>query len=157
MEETLIEKLELKHILPYANFNLKGKVKDYVSGTFEDSPEIWEDQQIESIDINDKIICFADAGDVYLDFPNEVKFIPYLRSLSQLTEEIEHNGEMVNVLGDELKLFQESVVGNKIVDFRTGVEIPIEHLEYKRVEILLKYHFDVFGLIEKGLAIEKTV
>ena len=80
---------------------------------------------------------------------------PLLHPLSMLTKPIEHNGERI-----------------KVADFMTtvnygfaGMQPPNEEilmnriktntLLYKDAEVLFKYHFDVFGLIDQGLALPK--
>ncbi len=149
--------LELKHLNPYpTGLILQQDMEQW-------HPSHFKEGETRVKDVVYKGFIESEYPSVFYDFIDKKgggndyinAFKPYLRPLSQLTQEIEHGGKIVNVLGDKLGLFQESVVGNKIVDFRNGIEIPFEHLEYRRVEILLKYHFDVFGLIEKGLAIEK--
>lgn len=70
-----------------------------------------------------------------------------LRPLSDLTKEIEHNGEKVNVyeiLGSVYQFYIDAILKG---------EIPINYLPYECIEILLKYHFDIHNLIEKGEAI----
>lgn len=124
--------LELKHLAPYLPYKLQW--------------QLW-------ISENDNGIREMEAKDIGGICAYE-NWKPFLRPLSQLTEEIEHNGDRVDVL-KELGLFKENVSNGKIVDFRTGKQIKIGHLEYARVEILVKYHFDVFALIEQGLALPK--
>ena len=63
-----------------------------------------------------------------------------LRPLSDLTKEIEHNGESfvpIDYLED-------------MIDFSCGYE----RIEYWKVQQLIEWHFDVFGLISAGLAID---
>lgn len=71
---------------------------------------------------------------------------PILRPLSDLTKEIEHDGNLYLGLDEfsdrEWSLYNES-----------GKEI-IQVLQYDCIIELIKIHFDVFGLIEKGLAID---
>lgn len=118
-----------------------------------------------------------------LEFQNK----PILRPLSDLTKEIEHNGEIfipIELIG---KLFIEKggfyegffgwdlpTGGDDYQDYyltieqkeenlwmntwcgrpdENGYEIESHVLEYTAFFQLIKWHFDVFGLIEKGLAI----
>lgn len=70
-----------------------------------------------------------------------------LRPLSDLTKEIEHNGEKVNVykiLGSTYEPY---------IDLILKCSLSINYLPYECIEILLKYHFDIHNLIEKGEAI----
>ncbi|WP_392471420.1 hypothetical protein ACF3OC_08515 [Sphingobacterium cellulitidis] len=77
---------------------------------------------------------------------------PLLRPLSQLTEEIEHNGERFvpyDVLRDmELKDMRLHSDGCLTVNHRN-----IQNCEYWRMEKLFEWHFDVFRLIDKCLAL----
>ena len=75
--------------------------------------------------------------------------VMYLRPLSDLTKEIEHNGEKF-IPNDILNLDIEGGKGGDIRMIEEG-----EHLIYYvgLIEYLFEWHFDVFGLIGKGLAI----
>jgi len=71
---------------------------------------------------------------------------PILRPLSDLTKEIEHNGErFVPVIEwgwvEDINRFNHNY-------FKYRFE------SYWKFEQLINHHFDVFGLIEKGLAID---
>ena len=73
---------------------------------------------------------------------------PILRPLSQLTQEIEHNGESFIPMDVLYELFRKTDLFyfDKTNLFRNPYEI---------IEKLIEWHFDVFGLINDGLAIEK--
>ncbi|WP_262246969.1 hypothetical protein [Parapedobacter soli] len=71
---------------------------------------------------------------------------PILRPLSQLTQEIECNGQ---------KFVPSKALSMWNLEEITVQDIP--HIPVNLYELLLKWHFDVFGLIEAGLAIEKGV
>mgnify|MGYP003609910729 CR=1 FL=1 len=76
---------------------------------------------------------------------------PILRPLSDLTKEIEHNGEKF-VFSDIY--FSNSKI-EKLQDKSLCLfENPLNEIDYNSVQTLIKYHFDIFGLIEKGLAID---
>ena len=95
------------------------------------------------------------------------KHLLVLRPLSDLTKKIEHNGEMfvpIDVLKNEFML--EQVFDKNIFDFygfkselgswtfiHDGKEIHDECPIFI-YNILIKWHFDVFGLIQKNLAID---
>jgi hypothetical protein len=75
-----------------------------------------------------------------------------LRPLSDLTKEIEHNGEKF-VPRDMISIG----FGNFIeegVFYYCAEKSDIKRLSYDTIVKLLEWHFDVFGLIEKGLAID---
>ncbi len=83
---------------------------------------------------------------------------PILRNLSDLTKEIEHNGEKFtpcNKLAD--------IVTNDwdIEDMECDVQIIKDYFTmhptdwpYWLIQKLFEWHFDVFGLIEKQLAVD---
>lgn len=114
-------KLELKHIAPYLPYGLKF---------------IYSNTEYTLLSSN--LSCF------------EYQFSkPILRPLSDLTKEIEHNGE---------KFVPIEKMG--LTKFYPYPKQDIEDLqrwpilcEYCRVEFLFMWHFDVFGLIEQGLAV----
>jgi len=74
------------------------------------------------------------------------KLKPIFRPLSDLTKEIEHNG---------VKFIPAQKLGESGFVFpgHTWVHMVLE-LPYWVIEKLIEWHFDVFGLIEKGLAID---
>jgi len=87
---------------------------------------------------------------------DEIK--PHLRPLSQLTEEIEYNGERFTpterLFDDDSPLIGADFTPTKqahnfIERYKEGLCYPLEFWQQ-----LYKYHFDINGLIEKGLAIE---
>ena len=63
-----------------------------------------------------------------------------LRPLSDLTKEIEHNGER----------FVPIVLLEDYIDFQYGYE----RIEYWKIQQLFEWKFDIFNLIEKGEAID---
>lgn len=70
-----------------------------------------------------------------------------LRPLSDLTKEIEHKGERFVPI-ERIKESQHHLF------FRTDIENPIDGLQFSEVMKLIKWHFDICGLIEKGYAID---
>ena len=75
---------------------------------------------------------------------DKLTYFPLLRNLSDLTKPIEVNGE--------------KFVPYKKLGWGNGTRvIPLildGFTHYKEIQLLLSWHFDVFGLIEKGLAID---
>jgi hypothetical protein len=137
-------KLELKHLASYLPYGVKVIHEDEI-------------KEIHGI-INDEIyLSYNDIGtDNNYCFAEDIILI--LRPLSQLTTEIEHNGEKfvpINVIRK---------FGLGHVDFITteregwiedyGNEGWISRLPYGILEFLLSLHFDIYGLIDKNLAIE---
>ncbi len=103
---------------------------------------------------------------------------PILRSLSDLTKEIEHNGErfvpMERLLEQKYPKWAEKYKNSRYseisvdltpkyatscffyqanFDLKINLSNPKEH-SYLLVEKLLEWHFDIFGLIDKGLAVD---
>jgi hypothetical protein len=145
-------KLELKHLAPYLPYGLNAKASD--------------DNTIRTVTL---LHCTYDTKTVGLKHLLHggtflKKHKPILRPLSDLNTEFEGNEHSINALiekkygldygifshykgflnieldGDPLLRYD----SNKCLDFKVIFEIQ-EHL--------FKHHFDVFGLIEKGLAI----
>ena len=131
-------KLELKHIAPYLPYGLKfrnGKEFDVVTG----------------IDNNTVISLFRGH---LTNFTSIEEIKPILRPLSDLTKEIEVNGikyESVEHYFEEIYYTQ---TFHKQVKSIIQDERWINHCEYILVEFLFEHHFDVFGLIPQGLAID---
>lgn len=121
------DKLELKHLAPYLPYGLNVKLE-----FMEDSniPWYYEDKEI-----------FILEG-MMLDWWNSdgkrdiTKITPILRPLSDFNDS-EADKEIF-----ETGNYYTSVKLNSCMD-----------LPYWETQILLKYHFDVFGLIDKGLAL----
>lgn len=93
------------------------------------------------------------------------KLKPILRPLSDLTSKIEHNGErFVPIeyfeIGDDDKYPYEFDNGNiKLIQKLKTIKkystyFDISFLPFEVVRQLIEWHFDVFGLIEKGEAID---
>lgn len=127
-------KLEIKHIAPYLPFDVTTKLRtdnEYPVYTI--------------VGLTPKgILTIGDNGHNLL----ETKFedcLPVLRPLSDLTNEIEHNGEKfvpIERLTEKCKLQQKLFGLQNTIDLKA-----IDYLK------LIEYHFDVFGLIEQGLAV----
>lgn len=120
-------KLKLEHLAPYLPYGLISV--DYFDGI-----------ELKRKIVPSNIMGFVDGG---------TKAKPILRPLSDFTKEIEVNGEKF-VPKD--KLFHSD---NRWIQFKKSITKNAIHCEpYYIVENLLKWHFDVFGLIEQGLAVD---
>lgn len=132
-------KLELKHLAPYLPYGLKIQT----IGLYEDEPYF-----IMSTRYKIKEILIHDV----IEYQDKY-FKPILRPLSDLTKEIEHNGEKFVPLNEikNLELYShyelEDFVRN---NFSYG---NIDSLSYQLLNQLLEWHFDVFDLHSKGLCI----
>jgi len=102
-----------------------------------------------------------------LNYANKptVEIYPILRPLSDLTKEIEVNGErfvpesLMSDMGHSVLFkngkFRCDLDEDILAEFPVlGKPYNIEWLPYKMVDKLFEWHFDVFGLIEQGLAID---
>ena len=116
--------LELKHLAPYLPYEVKMQ-------------EYYEDSQFTLKSSN-------------IDYCLEKKCRIYLRPPSDLTKVIEHNGEMFvpNQRLDEW--FGQTLNVNESYHLVS----PITHEPYVLIRQLFEWHFDVFRLIDKGLAID---
>ncbi len=84
------------------------------------------------------------------------KFIPALHPISDLTKQIEHNGEKFVPLHRLLEMsnFNLSKMSiNQINDYEC-VYNNIDVISFKDAMYLVSIHFDLFGLIDKGEAID---
>ena len=136
------EKLELKHLAPYLPYGLKFQssmdkpFEEYgrqPTWTFDGMTKLFGDYCLNTLE-------YPDAYPIQL-----VK--PILRPLSYLTKEIEVNGKKFvpidYFLGDDVDLILNAI---QIKD--------LSYLPYNLIQKLFEWNFDVFGLIEKGLAID---
>ncbi len=130
-------KLELKHLAPYLPYGLKfihdEEPTPYLLmklGLKTDQNPLWIEGYNGEFEIS--------------VFPEGCK--PILRPLSDLTKEIEHNGEKFEDAGF-FRMFYNGLSDNEI--HLDGVTFKLEVWQE-----LFKWHFDVFGLIEAGLAID---
>ena len=86
----------------------------------------------------------------YRDFPMTIPHIkPILRPLSDLTKPIEHNGEKFVPIERIAYSY-----GYEIQIFRNKLLKPIMCEQFNIVLQLIKWHFDIALLIEKGEAID---
>ncbi len=140
--------MKLEHIMPYSSYSVTGKF----AGPSE--TQIW------TLDV---LISDVDYTKHRLPI---YQFLGYdacqllLRPLSDLNEEIEYSGEKFWPLPRINSAFPSKIVIDDELDFQVEIEdgATIEYIEFKMFEqfreYLLEWHFDVFGLIEKGLAID---
>ncbi len=129
-----MEKLELKHLAPYLPYGLKlqfifKKEKIFLLSTYDEYKN------------GEQTILIAQALNGY--------YKPILRPLSDLTKEIEVNGEKFVPI--DYYAFKNDI--NYIIEFQNKYS-HYKSVKYGIMEKLFEWHFDVFGLIEKGLAID---
>lgn len=132
METLEKRKLTLKDLAPYLPFGLKcivGKEKVLLVG-LDSITEYW---------IIWKKLASSNQG---CSYPSK-NFKPILHPLSDLTRQIEHNGEKFT---PDWKLQH---IGDKMYE---GFPYEVLKGRYCDVQKLLEWHFDIFGLIDKDLA-----
>lgn len=134
------DKLTIKELAPYLPYRLKC---------------IWntETYELHGVLANDKCKLMDICDDTI--YGCGIKFIkPLLFPLSSLTKEIEVNGERFVPIK---KLFGEDSDGSMLL-WLENIHAMFCRFDYtiSYYNKLLEWHFDVFGLIERGLAIDKT-
>ena len=130
-------KLELKHIAPYLPYGLEFEINIF-------------DQAMKKgimVGANSKEIEFSEIRKTITESFTYDLCIPLLRTLSDLTKEIEHNGEKFVPI-ERIKESQRHLF------FRNDIDAPLDGLQFSEIQKLFSWHFDVFGLIEQGLAID---
>ena len=128
-------KLELKHLAPYLPYGLKNQRAFH-------KPKV-----IDGI-VGNKVYF----GDTVL-FINQIE--PILRPLSDLTKEIEFDNEKFTPSKDKywgMNSFQYHI--NKFENWESPSAYLNSCAPYGLLLVLIKWHFDVFGLIDAGLAID---
>ena len=119
-------KLELKHLAPYLPYGLKCKLKDQGKETIGELSGCYSDNSYAFFDTVESEHGFEDIK-------------PILRPLKDLTKPHFHDGtENQNTRFWEFEIRKGYIVG----------------LGYDSFVELIKHHYDVFGLIPKGLAID---
>ena len=137
------QQLTIENLAPYLPYGVKVLV-DNGNGKYTDI--------ITGIGIIDDMIFLDETGDWYYNDENDFTAKLVLRPLSDLTKEIEHNGEKFIPwhkleFGIDKDLDIEIIVGDSEYLYLSYIGLRNE------MQKLFEWHFDVFGLIEKGLAI----
>jgi hypothetical protein len=133
-----MKKLEIEHVAPYLPYGLKivnGKESDLVTG----------------IDTNR---VFSTYRGIYYNTYLLDDITPILRPLSDLTKEIEVNGEKfvpIDKLIDDLGL---KMGGLSKFGMHMCIIRYYKNVDYWAIQKLFEWHFDLFGLIDTGLAVD---
>lgn len=134
-----MEKLELKHLAPYLPYGLKME----------------KNKDNHAVRLNTYYILTGVLSDSAIGWGDK----PILRPLSDLTKEGGFNLDSLPkdiICGEWVQEFYD-LINNRVNDPDLDydeIQYLIELAPYKFIEALLENHFDVFGLIEKGLAID---
>lgn len=146
--------LTIKHLAPYFPYKLKGRVdkKSYLQNEKE---RIGTITQID-IECSDYDLVVTEENGYFLCYIEDFK--PILRPLSSLTKEIEVNGERFSPYDwfeqhEENDYFADNIWIQYLFNYEKDDIIKLDLIPYGVMEKLFEWHFDVFGLIEKGLAI----
>lgn len=123
-------KLELKHLAPYLPYELK--IDDTMTAGY--SKKLMTPSE--------DVACFISINSV---ISRKVK--PILRPLSDLTKDT-GGGNYVDVISTSRKMTE------KLVEIINNDGFRHERLRVWQSDILIKEHFDIFGLIDAGLAID---
>jgi hypothetical protein len=127
-----MNKLTIEHLAPYLPYRLKAR------DSFDDEAPIAEVVSLSS-NITWGDITVLDISGIHHVENTKIKLI--LRPLSDLTDD--KISEFNLDITDEIEL-RETRDHHKLAT----------HLNYGLCQVLFKNHFDVFGLIDKGLAID---
>lgn len=125
-------KLELKHLAPYLPYGIK------VMNGYSREIHVIENGH--------------DIDHVMYSYNKNLKHKILLRPLSDLTKEIEHNGEKFVPI-ERLSVKSKSLLLNKETIYPNASK-GIDLMCYRDIQELFKWHFDVFGLIKNELAID---
>lgn len=138
-------KIKLKHLLPYLEYDLQITYTQYGSlGTN------YGETILESL--SSECATFKHCSDYYFvscdDDDDLLEIKPHLRPLSDLTEEIEHNGEkFVPIDWLEEKYYTLSLHKECERLLEEDGYKWINHMSHLLVIHLFEWHFDIFGLI----------
>jgi hypothetical protein len=130
-------KLELKHLAPYLPYQLNCMAQ----GEGKQSFEFQGVSDVNWIDLHEigRTVCEQyDIEDVF----------PILRPLSDLGKVIQHDGV------EFIPYIEYNYIREFLEELSSLDHTYIEHVQYKVIIVLLELHFDIFGLISKGLAID---
>lgn len=143
-----MEKLELKHIAPYLPYRLQLKC---IGGIFRANRK-----ELPLIKVADATLTPDLFADIYnKTFDTIGHFKPILHPLSNLTKKIEHNGEKFVPI---VKLYELDIIDVYPLSTNFDIDDLHQYCNFGHIlslfEKLYKWHFDIHGLIEKGLAID---
>ena len=132
-----MERLTIKELAPYLPYGVLGMDKRGV---------------IYELGVEPTFAMQPQVRDCYSFIAYNIK--PLLRPLSSLTEEIEHNGERF-VPKDKIHNYTKVDENGTLYVLVDGTQWQSNPLRwgYETVNWLISLHFDVFGLIDRGLAL----
>jgi len=140
-----MERLTIKELAPYLPYGLKvAFIVRYEIRRIATLSSLYDIENYYDIKLS---IGHSDSEHIWM-------FKPLLRPLSQLTEEIEHNGEKF-VPKDKIPNYTKVDENGTLYILVDGTQWQSNPLrwDYETVNWLISLHFDVFGLIDRGLAL----
>ena len=150
-----MKKIELKHLVPYLPYELKVKIGE----TLHSLDGIYNELVNDSYTVHTS--TYIDNENYEYEIKNNEFFKPILRPLSDLNKIIEFNGysfiPLVELNTKALGLHKYRLFIDKegktrlLCDYHKGFDVSTGE---QAKETLISWHFDVFGLINKGLAID---
>ena len=149
MDEITIE--ELAVFLPYG---LEIRHKELMPSDFPNLYLEGVDYLAQRNDCSELLVSNRSRGNDLYFLRTTLKDIKTIvRPMSKLFKPFQYAGEMINV--GEMILEER----NKRTFSKKDTKIALPHnpmqWEYWQIQIAAKYHFDIFGWLDKGLAIEK--
>lgn len=145
-------KLELEHLAPYLPYSLKGIFTHLPGGKEFELTEIvinkYNGDYDDNIDVTGK--CGIHGGET-ADIEN---FKPILTPMSDLTKVIIHNGNVFRPICKLLEsycFYTDKMEESEILSYSESL-IEID-MSLQTATMLCEWHFDIFGLIDMGLAI----
>ncbi|TDQ27677.1 hypothetical protein [Tenacibaculum caenipelagi] len=132
-------KLESKHITPYLEHQVKCVITDEITKIID---------TIDSLHVNPDVLLTTTQGyDFYLDADcNDCALELALRPLSYLKKRFLTEHGWIDLYETFNENERSQILRN---DFN-----PLTMLSYTSIQRVFEWHFDVFGLIEKGLAVD---
>lgn len=137
-----MDKLTLEHLAPFLTYAIRvciGKTERNLTAISLDSPFVF---------------VSACKGSREKEMVSIEQIKPILRPLSDLTKEIEQNEKRFVPISAILERFGDSESLENALLWLMDGSYPYSKFSYCIIELLISWHFDVFGLIEKGLAID---
>lgn len=132
-----METLELKHLAPYLPYSLEFNCDfngiQLMTGLF-----VTEEDREPLVEFKGYCACI-----------NDTTHKPILRPLSDLTKEIEIDGEKITPYD---KLNYKPTIKH-VSDYPFSYN-DLQFISHYSFQLLIEWHFDIFGLIEKGFAID---
>ena len=143
-------RLETKHLAPYLPYNLKMVM---THDSFED---------FENIDSDEDCLLKGSVWELYVLTTDYIDFFGGECDDFAVKEEryrIANNGTLKPILRPMSDLTLEECMNHELHNVTSALsgqkpEFILRHTSYEDIEKLISLHFDVFGLIEKDLAID---